>query len=248
MPVYCSGVCYHAWRRAHRVVVSRPAATCHPGRPELSLGLCSTCYSRKHRSENKERYQQASRAYAIRRTHGITPAEYDRRVEALRRASQRAFTCGQCRVTIAIERHPSKALPKFCCRPCVDAFRRAARLLPPTCHPDRPRVARGLCAICYERERSKTCPKKELTPEERLRRLCKKYGITPADYARMLAEQHGGCAICRHCPDRTLHVDHCHATGKVRGLLCGRCNVALGMVGESSVRLRQAIDYLERHA
>jgi Recombination endonuclease VII len=53
-------------------------------------------------------------------------------------------------------------------------------------------------------------------------------GVSTEDYERMLAEQGGGCAICGAPPKtRRLHVDHNHKTGKVRGLLCFRCNRAL---------------------
>jgi hypothetical protein len=53
-------------------------------------------------------------------------------------------------------------------------------------------------------------------------------GITDDDYEALLAAQGGGCAICGNPPKtRRLHVDHDHKTGKVRGLLCHRCNRAL---------------------
>ena len=53
----------------------------------------------------------------------------------------------------------------------------------------------------------------------------KQLGVTDEDYARMLAAQGGGCAICGATPKtRRLHVDHDHRTGRVRGLLCHRCN------------------------
>ena len=53
-------------------------------------------------------------------------------------------------------------------------------------------------------------------------------GVTDDDYARLLEAQGGGCAICGATPKtRRLHVDHDHATGRVRGLLCHRCNRAL---------------------
>jgi Recombination endonuclease VII len=71
-------------------------------------------------------------------------------------------------------------------------------------------------------------------------------GITDADYQALLASQGGGCAICDHPPrTRRLHVDHDHKTGKVRGLLCHRCNRALPS-WISLAWLRSAIDYLER--
>ncbi len=53
-------------------------------------------------------------------------------------------------------------------------------------------------------------------------------GVTDADYERLLSEQDGHCALCPTKPKtRRLHVDHDHATGRVRGLLCYRCNRAL---------------------
>ena len=53
-------------------------------------------------------------------------------------------------------------------------------------------------------------------------------GVTDDEYARRLVAQGGGCAICGAAPKtRRLHVDHDHATGAVRGLLCHRCNRAL---------------------
>jgi Recombination endonuclease VII len=56
----------------------------------------------------------------------------------------------------------------------------------------------------------------------------KQLGVSDDEYARMLAAQNGGCAICGSPPKtRRLHVDHDHGSGKVRGLLCHRCNRAL---------------------
>ena len=53
----------------------------------------------------------------------------------------------------------------------------------------------------------------------------KQLGVTDAEYTRLLAAQGGGCAICHATPKtRRLHVDHDHASGKVRGLTCHRCN------------------------
>jgi hypothetical protein len=79
----------------------------------------------------------------------------------------------------------------------------------------------------------------------------KKYGLTWADYESMLAAQDGKCAICNEPGSggrgiqRLLAIDHCHATGRVRGLLCHRCNGALGMVRDRICVLKKAIEYLE---
>ncbi|MDK1473583.1 endonuclease VII domain-containing protein [Streptomyces sp. 549] len=83
--------------------------------------------------------------------------------------------------------------------------------------------------------------------DQSLRRL---YGITLVRYNEMLAEQEHLCALCGERPDtdRRMHVDHDHATGQIRALLCHHCNLLLGNARDSIPRLRQAIDYLERHS
>lgn len=79
-----------------------------------------------------------------------------------------------------------------------------------------------------------------------------KYGLEPEDVRRMLEEQDCLCAICRnvHLSGADAEppvVDHCHATGKVRGLLCARCNHALGHLRDNPETARRAADYLERN-
>lgn len=81
---------------------------------------------------------------------------------------------------------------------------------------------------------------------ERNRHLKKKYGITDADYAKMLELQNGQCAICKS-PEpfgKKFDVDHCHATGVVRGLLCTSCNRMLGHSGDKEEVLIAAASYL----
>ena len=72
------------------------------------------------------------------------------------------------------------------------------------------------------------------------------YGLSLAQWDRMVIRQLGCCAICgEQCRD--LHVDHCHATGKIRSLLCQHCNRGLGMFGDDPERLRAAARYLVKH-
>ena len=81
---------------------------------------------------------------------------------------------------------------------------------------------------------------------ERRGHLRRTYGITLEQYDALVAQQNGGCAICDGPPTRygVFHVDHSHLTGGVRGLLCSRCNQALGLLGDDPLRLRAAIQYL----
>lgn len=73
------------------------------------------------------------------------------------------------------------------------------------------------------------------------------YGMTLEEYDAMLEAQGGACAVCGGPPmgKGRYHVDHCHSTGRVRGLLCHKCNVTLGMVQDSCEHLLALVDYLE---
>lgn len=83
---------------------------------------------------------------------------------------------------------------------------------------------------------------------ERAGHLKRKYGISLEMYESMLGNQGGGCAICRREPvsDISLHVDHDHLTGEIRGLLCFTCNNALGDFEDDAALLRSAIRYVEQ--
>jgi hypothetical protein len=78
--------------------------------------------------------------------------------------------------------------------------------------------------------------------------LKRKYGMTLEQYDEMLELQGGGCAICGRQPreDISLHVDHCHETDVVRGILCFRCNNGIGDFANDPDLLRAAAVYLER--
>lgn len=80
-------------------------------------------------------------------------------------------------------------------------------------------------------------------------RLKKLYGITLAQFDEMLVEQLGVCAICKrvNADGKRLAVDHDHATGKIRGLLCQKCNGALGSFNDSTDTLIEAVNYLRKH-
>jgi hypothetical protein len=86
-----------------------------------------------------------------------------------------------------------------------------------------------------------------LSNEKRQERWIKRYGINAKDYAQLLEKQNGVCQICKKsCSSRQfLSVDHCHKTKKVRGLLCVKCNTALGMLDDSVEYFTAAIMYLK---
>ncbi len=77
------------------------------------------------------------------------------------------------------------------------------------------------------------------------------YGLTEDSLLEMFASQENKCAICQAILEpyggpKGTHIDHCHSTGKVRGLLCPQCNHGLGKFRDSPEALRRAADYLER--
>jgi hypothetical protein len=87
---------------------------------------------------------------------------------------------------------------------------------------------------------------------QRRSKLHRKYGLTTADRDVLIASQNCQCVICgcdlKTLPERRIHIDHCHATGKVRGVLCGHCNHLLGQAKDSPEVLRKAAAYIEEHA
>jgi len=72
------------------------------------------------------------------------------------------------------------------------------------------------------------------------------YGLTEADYEKMLVEADGRCQVCSRPFTKTPNVDHSHATGEVRGLLCGDCNRMLGLARDDVGLLLAAVAYLSR--
>ena len=117
------------------------------------------------------------------------------------------------------------------------------------------RVSRLNSSLCRTCSYAKVKAWKEANPKqwERLARsahLKKQYGITIDDYNRMLSQQNNCCAVCGRADlsdSRGFrpHVDHCHRTGRVRGILCGPCNKGLGQLQDDPEILRRAIAYLE---
>ena len=137
----------------------------------------------------------------------------------------------------------------------------------PSCHPDRPYCAKGLCKPCYNYQ-----PKYRPTPDQNRRRnataatkrnkrawhLCQgpdyakaqhrlsRYGLTVEQYKAMWDKQAGLCRICLQPlkQDRSTHIDHDHVRGFVRGLLCKLCNNAIGFAKENERTFARMVAYL----
>jgi hypothetical protein len=73
--------------------------------------------------------------------------------------------------------------------------------------------------------------------------LRKSYGLSYSGYLELVEKHQGRCAICNK--EKSLGVDHCHETKKVRGLLCNACNLGLGALGDTVTALTKALAYLQ---
>lgn len=85
--------------------------------------------------------------------------------------------------------------------------------------------------------------------QQKRQALKQRYGLTFEAYMDIVYAQEGRCAICKCTPfelKQDMCVDHCHSTGKVRGVLCVRCNFGIGYFKDSPTHLQEAIRYLEK--
>lgn len=178
---------------------------------------------------------------------------------AARRAKRAGRSCVQCGGSISSD----KSAKAVCCsRACSVAYQNCLKGQAKHSKRLAAREARadpcGWCggAIPVTRKMgsvfcSSECVKRAMTEQRRetvkhynRRRL---YGISGEEFAALLASQNGRCAICgTDAPGGkgAFHVDHCHDTGRVRGLLCHHCNLMLGNAKDDPARLAAAIRYL----
>ena len=107
------------------------------------------------------------------------------------------------------------------------------------------------CGTCYMRRWRRENPDKtriqDLKNLDRMRR--ETYGIGNDGVEELLDRQGGTCAICGtdDSGSREWHVDHDHVSLKIRGILCSRCNTAIGLMNDDPQRLKGAADYIWRH-
>lgn len=100
------------------------------------------------------------------------------------------------------------------------------------------------CRAESDRIRRRNFPNKASTRKSQLKI---KYGLTPEDFEMMLREQSEQCLICQQ-KMAVPNIDHCHQTGKVRGLLCSNCNTGLGRFKDCKKNLLRAVLYLIKHS
>lgn len=111
------------------------------------------------------------------------------------------------------------------------------------------RAAGHCCRRCWIKRsvRWRRANKESWNRKRHAKRLERQFGITSAQFEAMYADPHcEGCGASKSRRGARLALDHCHATGTVRGLLCADCNSALGSVQDRPNVLRRLADYLER--
>lgn len=103
------------------------------------------------------------------------------------------------------------------------------------------------CKKCRSESRKKYYNKNrdEISKKASIKHRMNTYGITEEQYNDILLSQNSLCAICKKPNDKTLHVDHNHKTGKIRGLLCSGCNTGIGFFNEDIDSLTNAVKYLK---
>lgn len=149
--------------------------------------------------------------------------------------------------------HPDRPMKsRGLCNACYLKLRASGAFTPTgrkckknTCgHPSREHESNGMCKACYTRHWRSQNPDRDSVHRTTTR--LNRYGLSKVKFDSLLEEQQHACAICRRglSARKETHVDHCHETGRVRGILCFTCNKALGMLGDNEHGLLRALEYI----
>lgn len=111
-------------------------------------------------------------------------------------------------------------------------------------------LRRNKCNKCRSKDQQKRYHNNPDIKEQALKNSRKshlkiKYNMTVEEYNVLYNNQKGKCFICNKTMKGSLNIDHCHTTGKIRGLLCWSCNIGLGKFKDNKNYLQKAIEYLE---
>lgn len=165
----------------------------------------------------------------------------------------REIACPGC---LRTRKHYARGL----CKGCYSKAVPRPSVVCSSCGETREGQAKGMCKPCYLNawendpvNRPAVLVRKRATAR---RTRLRSYGLTVAQEDALLLASQGKCETCgdtfaekRRTPDKQGHaIDHCHVTGKVRGLLCHNCNVAIGLVQERPTVLEALASYLRKHS
>lgn len=213
----------------------------HTLRPTVTTKVCATCKVAKPR----DKFHKATRTkdglnFYCKECQAVKAKAYGEakraplkaaRAEAARKVYDQATglrECTGCKVSKPMDDFPRRR------RAAMGRERRCKR-----------------CVLAWERQHTKVRLKADPLYHRR-QTLLRSWGLSVEAYDALVAAQGGGCAVCGAIKSShrkwRLQVDHDHVTGKLRGILCNRCNTALGMVNDDCALLEKLITYVKSHA
>lgn len=224
---------------------------------------CVKCHNDYYHKDNPERQKTHQDCAMCKQLLTVDQFEYIRK-----KTSGRSYCCKSCRTTIRSQFPPDTQFREcshcHILKPFQDFWKSKTKAhnigsYCKQCGSARIRTPRSLEAkrAYYHKHRDKNIARAKRQREilktnpdwQRIRRnefLCQRFGITIEQYDQMAQEQHGVCAICQQPPPKqSLSVDHCHSTGKIRGLLCTICNAILGRWKDNPECALNAVQYLQ---
>lgn len=230
-----------------KAVETQTCSRCHTNKPSFQFGRCQR-RPNGLRTECKE-CMKTMNAEARKTPHFLAYMEKLKQSEKAIPPTKRCTRCG-------IERPSARFYPNHLvkdgltgsCKDCLSELWKTSH------YREKVRRDRQKYKINIQKGHKQYIEKLLQTPEGRRTylsyRLKCKYGITADDYERMLEEQSYVCAICEREPANStgLFVDHCHATGRIRGLLCAACNLVLGRWEDNPLCAENALAYLLKYA
>lgn len=161
--------------------------------------------------------------------------------------------CSKCKKSKTLDAFSASIRTKGCgqCRPCKLLIKKEMKEK----NPEKLKLQNRL----LKRKKYLNNPKKFLEYNRTWRKenkhlvrqanLKKAYGLDLLTYKKILGKQNNACGICgvkNNSNLKSLFVDHCHATGKIRGILCQKCNTGLGFLGDNIQSIKNVLTYLER--
>lgn len=191
----------------------------------------------------------------IRPRGGPTGPRHDHKYE------RKTVRCARSKCSVTFEVYPSST-KKYCSQSCryrsdeqYELAKRNMKWVHTLSNVDASTLTAdcGMCGRVKIRERRdknrvhSDRPQYRCRLAEQARVWAREYGLSVEDIQQMLLDQGNSCGICQVHFSETFHVDHCHQTGAVRGLLCRSCNMGLGCLGDTLDDLRRAAAYLEAH-
>jgi hypothetical protein len=197
---------------------------------------------RRYRERHPERSREQVRAWKEANPEKVREQGRRKAARLAARGPRKRATASPCVRCGSSERYPSGT-----CKPCTRAGLERWR----AANPER---ARQLANARAQRSRERL-PRDEAVRRNRqnnLRKALKTLGLTRDAYDAMLVAQDHLCALCKQSPNGrgkggVLHIDHDHLTSRVRALLCGNCNTAVGLLDDDPALMRAAAAYIERH-